>query len=155
MLVYLGLGSNLGNREEFLNLARMALPNNGNLTILRESRIIKTAPYGNTDQPEFLNQVLELETSLSPLAMLTLIREIEKSAGRQRNEKWGARTLDIDILFWGDEIINREELIIPHPDLHNRHFVLESLDELNPELLHPILKKTVNELYKTLCGGKN
>jgi 2-amino-4-hydroxy-6-hydroxymethyldihydropteridine diphosphokinase len=147
MKVFLGLGSNQGNRESYLNSAREKLTAIDGVKMIRASSERVTAPYGLVDQPEFLNQIVEIETHLSPAEMLTQINIIENQEGRIRNEKWGKRTLDIDILFWGNEIIEQENLTIPHQDLHNREFILASMMELEPDLIHPKLGKTIKELY--------
>ena len=145
--MFLGLGSNQGNRESYLNSAREKLTAIDGVKMIRASKERITAPYGLTNQPEFLNQIVEIETHLSPAEMLTQINIIENQEGRIRNEKWGKRTLDIDILFWGNEIIEQENLTIPHQDLHNREFILASMMELEPDLIHPKLAKTIKELY--------
>ena len=148
MKVFLGIGSNLGNRRVYLSNAREKLTALAGVKLLRVSSEITTAPYGVIDQPEYLNQIVEIETQLSPTEILTNIHEIENQEGRIRKEKWCKRTLDIDILFWGDEIIEKENLTIPHQDMHNREFILVSMMELEPGFVHPKLKKTIKELYE-------
>ena len=112
--------------------------------------MIITAPYGKTDQPDFMNCVIELETSLLPEELLKKCLYIENQLGRIRNEKWGPRTIDIDLLFCGNKIINTELLILPHPEVHKRKFVLTSLNELCPDLVHPILKKKIRDIFMEL-----
>lgn len=134
---YLLTGSNLGNREDFLQKACELLSQRaGNCKSI--SSIYETAPWGKTDQPAFLNQAIELETNLSPQDLLEVLLFIELELGRTRTEKYGPRTLDIDILLYGMEIIELPQLQIPHHQLANRRFALLPLCELNPQLIHPI-----------------
>ena len=150
--IFLLTGSNLGNRLEFLQTAKTELRKRvGNL--IQESSIYETAAWGKTDQADFLNQVLELETELKPEEILEINQEIEKAAGRNRKEKWGARELDIDILFYEDLVLNQPDLIIPHPQLQNRRFTLMPLAEIAPDFMHPVFRKTVAELLKS-CPDK-
>ncbi len=143
--VYLLLGSNEGNRLNWMQQAIGQLGiKSGN--ILRRSAVYQTAAWGLSDQPDFLNMVVLLETGLQPLALLKNIQEIEQLAGRQREIKWGQRTLDIDILLYEDEIINLPELTIPHGFMQERRFTLAPLAELAPDLIHPTLKKSIKTL---------
>ncbi len=155
--VYLLLGSNLGNRQLFLQDAARYIEKSAG-KILTRSGIYETQSWGKTDVPDYLNQVLLIQTELSPHLLLAELLNIEIMLGRQRLEKWGSRTVDIDILFYGDEIINESNLTIPHPELHNRRFTLEPLAEITPDLWHPILNKTVlslkNELKDSLAVKK-
>lgn len=150
MKAYLGLGSNLGNRMQNMEVAVKFLSSDPNISISRLSRIRETKPYGKLDQADFLNQVIEIETKLSATELLTACQKVEGQLKRERLEKWGPRTIDIDILFYGNEIIEQEALRIPHPDLENRSFVMEPLNELSPDFVHPVLKKSVNQIYKDL-----
>jgi len=149
-ICYLGLGSNLGDREQFITHALEILKKNPEITIIKTSSIIETEPYGKTAQPQFLNCAVEISTSLKPSELLKICLETENILGRRRKEKWGARKIDLDILFYGDEIINSKDLKIPHPDLQNRAFVLQSLVEICPNYVHPILKKDMNTLFEEL-----
>ncbi len=155
--VYLLLGSNLGNRQLFLQDAARYIQKNAG-KILKSSGIYETQSWGKTDAPDYLNQVLLMQTELPPQLLLAELLNIEIMLGRQRLERWGSRTVDIDILFYGDEIINESNLTIPHPELHNRRFTLEPLAEITPDLWHPILNKTVlslkNELKDSLAVKK-
>ena len=142
---YLLLGGNLGDRLSYLAQAREGLGKQVG-SILRSSRLYETAAWGNTDQPAFLNQVLEVQTELQPVQLLQKINNLEQELGRVRLEHWGARVIDIDILFYEDMVLQSQRLTIPHPQLHLRRFTLLPLAELAPNLQHPVLGKTVTEL---------
>jgi len=146
---YLLLGSNLGNRSNQLALARQEISRRFG-PIITQSSIYKTAAWGKTDQPDFYNQVIHISSPLSPRQALTEIQNIETTIGRQRTEKWGARTIDIDILFWGDIILQEENLCIPHPHMGQRRFTLTPLAEVAPKLVHPELNITMEEML-LLC----
>ncbi len=142
-------GSNLGDRLE--NLAKaLSLININNISLVRSSHIYETEPWGNTDQPLYLNQVFEIMTTMSAPALMKTLLDIEKEMGRVRRKKWSARIIDLDILYYNHEIINMEGLTIPHPHLHERRFVMEPLAELLPELIHPILRKSNYEILMSL-----
>lgn len=147
--VFLLLGSNLGNRELFLQQAVQLIEQNI-APVTKASGIYETQSWGKTDEPDYLNQVVQLQTELPAQTVLKRILNIEIMLGRKRDVKWGSRIIDIDILFYGDKIINEPELIVPHPELHNRRFTLEPLEELAPDFLHPVLKKSVLKLKKEL-----
>jgi 2-amino-4-hydroxy-6-hydroxymethyldihydropteridine diphosphokinase len=143
------LGSNMGDSKGYLADA-MAQIEVTIGPITNKTTIHQTPAWGKTDQPDFFNLALELETGLAPLQLLEATQAIENKLGRVRTEKWGPRTLDIDILYCGDLILNNERLTIPHPYLHQRKFTLDLLVELNPDFVHPILGKTNLELQKEL-----
>jgi len=128
-VVYLGLGSNLGARARNLSAARRRLREKG-VRILRQSRVIETEPWGDVDQPRFLNQVVEGEWHGTPRQLLRAAKEVEREGGRSRTRRWGPRIIDVDILFFGDERVAMPDLVIPHPRIRERPFVLQSLDEL-------------------------
>ncbi|MFA5160964.1 MAG: 2-amino-4-hydroxy-6-hydroxymethyldihydropteridine diphosphokinase [Elusimicrobiales bacterium] len=151
--VYLSLGSNLGAREENIAAAVAALVKSG-VRVLKASSVVETRPYGLAGQPDFLNCALECETELSPPELLAAALRIEAGLGRERRVRWGPRTVDIDIIFYGGEIINSPELTVPHPDMANREFVLGPLCELAPDLAHPVLKLTVCELRRRLAKSQ-
>jgi 2-amino-4-hydroxy-6-hydroxymethyldihydropteridine diphosphokinase len=143
--VYLLLGSNLGNRAAVLHEAVQHIELQiAPLSTL--SKIYETAPWGVLDQPVFLNQVVHLQTVLHPSDILKCILEIEKGMGRQRQQHWGARLIDIDLLYCGDVVLNMTNLTVPHPQLHHRRFTLVPLVELAPEFVHPVFKKNNQEL---------
>jgi 2-amino-4-hydroxy-6-hydroxymethyldihydropteridine diphosphokinase len=147
--VFLLLGSNLGNRELFLQQAVQLIEQNI-APVTKASGIYETQSWGKTDEPDYLNQVVQLQTELPAQTVLERILNIEIMLGRKRDVKWGSRIIDIDILFYGDKIINEPGLIVPHPELHNRRFTLEPLEELAPDLIHPVLKRSVFKLKKEL-----
>ena len=143
--VFLHTGSNLGNKAANLKQAGRLIEERIG-PIQKESLIYITKAWGITDQPDFLNQALEIQTDLDPFELLKTINSIEADMGRKREIKWGTRLIDIDILFYEDQIIETEKLIIPHAYLHYRNFVLIPLQEIAPEFQHPIFKKTITEL---------
>jgi 2-amino-4-hydroxy-6-hydroxymethyldihydropteridine diphosphokinase len=152
--VYLGLGSNIGERQQMLQSAidRLAAPD---LIVTNVSPVFETEPIGFEAQRQFLNMVVEVETDLFPLMLLARIQKIELALGRKRSGPVnGPRTLDIDILFYGHVTVHAGKLEIPHPRLHERRFVLAPLAELAPEFRHPGLHKTMRELLAGLEGQK-
>ncbi len=150
MNCYLGLGSNLGDKQNYITEAINLISRLKDVEIKRTSSVIETTPFGKTDQPDFLNCVIELETTLIPEDLLKKCSYIENQLGRTRIEKWGARTIDIDLLFFGDTIMNTDALVLPHPELHKREFVLTSLNELCPDLVHPIFNKKIKNIFMEL-----
>jgi len=136
------LGSNEGNRSEFLQQGRNLLASEAG-NILRYSGIYETASWGREDLPPHLNQVLMLTTPFDPFSLLSIIQRIENRLGRSRQERWGLRTLDIDMLFFDEEIVQHDRLQIPHPRLQDRKFVLIPLAEIVPDLIHPEFQKTI------------
>lgn len=141
------LGSNEGDRCALLRSARLELTRLTG-TIHRSSPLYETAAWGKTDQPTFLNQALELSTPLDPEALLAATQNIEQLLGRQRIEKWGSRTLDIDILFYNDAVIRTPALNIPHPELSRRRFALVPVAAIAPDLQHPLLRQNIAELLR-------
>jgi len=139
-------GTNLGDREANLDFARSSLTRGG--TVMNISSCYETEPVGYLDQPWFLNQALELETPLSPSGLLLLCQEIESSCGRVRTFPNAPRTLDMDILLYGDTVVNEKDLVIPHPRMAERRFVLAPLAEIAPEFVHPVLKKSIRSLLE-------
>ena len=142
---YVALGSNLGDKEANLRKALELLEERG-VEVVKTSSFICTEPYGVTDQPQFLNGVCEVRTSLEPLELLHTLLDIEQEMGRVRLRHWGERNIDLDLLLYEDVVLDTEELKLPHPDMQNRDFVLLPLAEIAPELGHPILQKSIEEL---------
>ena len=128
-VVYLGLGSNLGTRARNLSAARRRLREKG-VRITRQSRVVETKPWGDTEQPPFLNQVVEGEWASSARALLRVAKSVEREGGRTPTRRWGPRVIDVDILLFGDERVDEPELVIPHPRIGDRDFVVSSLREL-------------------------
>jgi 2-amino-4-hydroxy-6-hydroxymethyldihydropteridine diphosphokinase len=146
--VYLGLGTNLGDRMNNLLQAVQALPLE--ITLRRASQVYETKPEGYLTQPDFLNQVLETETTLPPMDLLISLKQLENQLGRQKTFKDGPRLIDIDILFYDNKVIELPGLIIPHPRLAGRAFVLAPLVELAPDFYHPVIGKTIRELLESV-----
>jgi 2-amino-4-hydroxy-6-hydroxymethyldihydropteridine diphosphokinase len=151
-MVYLSLGSNVGDRRARLLEAL------GRLSVLAPiaavSSFYETEPVEVTDQPWFLNAVIAIETEQSPEQLIASVLQIEEAMGRKRVQKKGPRSIDIDILLFGDEVVNSPDVTIPHPAMHERRFVLEPLAEIAPDLRHPVLNKTTRELLDLLPTGQ-
>ncbi|MBI4843602.1 MAG: 2-amino-4-hydroxy-6-hydroxymethyldihydropteridine diphosphokinase [Nitrospirae bacterium] len=142
---YIGIGSNLGNREENCEKAVSLLRDNG-VKVTKRSSMIETGPWGVTSQPKFINMAVEIETGLKPEKLLGLLKKIEAEIGRRPAERWGPREVDLDILLYDGLVIKAPEMEIPHPNMAEREFVLKPLSEIAPEIIHPALKKSISEL---------
>jgi 2-amino-4-hydroxy-6-hydroxymethyldihydropteridine diphosphokinase len=151
-LVYLSLGSNIGDREVHLREAIARLAADGRVEAV--SSFYETEPVEFADQAWFMNCAVALETELTPKRLIARLLEIEKDMGRERTQKKGPRIIDIDIVLFGDLVVNTTELTIPHPAMTSRRFVLEPLAEIAPEVQHPVLKKTIRELLDELPAGQ-
>ena len=149
-IAYLSLGSNIGDRKDYLQAAIDKLNRDSFTKVTKIASYIETKPYGNVEQDDFLNTALEIKTLRSPQELLQLANEIEAMLGRERIIHWGPRTIDIDIILYDDVVINEENLIIPHKEMHKRKFVLEPICEINPALIHPLLDKSVYKLLEEL-----
>lgn len=147
-VVYLSLGSNMGDREGNLQKALMELEVIG--TVRKVSGFHVTKPFGKTDQPDFLNAAVEFETELLPEELMLRLNGIEQKLGRVRKVRWGPRTIDIDIIFYGFSVYNRDGIVIPHPEVQNRDFVLKPLADICPEFVHPVFYKTIRQMQREL-----
>lgn len=147
--IFLCLSTNLGDRAQNLQNAIQALQNQ-EIQITQASKIYETEPWGLIDQPWFLNQCIEISTSLNPQQLLETINQIEADLGRIRHQKWAERTIDIDILYYQDQIIQTDTLTIPHPEIKNRQFVLQPLAEIAPNFIDPLDKQSVQQL-QSIC----
>ena len=147
---YVALGSNIGDREAHLRFGLERLRKAQGCRIISTSSMINTAPHGYTEQDDFLNACVEIETFLTPHELLGLLQSIEKDAGRKRTARWRPRTLDLDIIFYDDAVMSDSRLRIPHAEMHKRDFVLKPLCEIAPYKLHPVLLKTASELLDML-----
>ena len=145
-IIYLLLGSNVGDRSKHLTDGRTLIAERIG-KISKSSHVYETAPWGFQDQDDFYNQALEVKTDRSPSEVLKISKEIEEEVGRVSNEKWHPRVLDIDILLFGKKVIHQEGLNIPHASMHERNFALIPLMELAPELIHPALELSIEELF--------
>ena len=143
--VFIALGSNIRPRDQYLERAIERLGNEDSVTIIRQSSIYKTKPVGYVEQEDFLNQIIEIETTYSALELLRVCQRIENDLERKREVRWGPRTIDLDILLYNQENIMMDQLYIPHPRMHERAFVLVPLVELDPNLIIPTIDKSVSE----------
>ena len=147
--VYLGIDSNLGDRIGYIQQAVKMLEDS-NIKVEESSSFYETEPFGQKNQPWFINAAIKIKTSLNPLELLKKCQQIEDKLGRVRNVKWGERVIDIDILLYENEIIETKELSIPHISTYNRSCTLVPLLEIAEDVIHPVLKKTIDEIYQNL-----
>ncbi|ACO83968.1 2-amino-4-hydroxy-6-hydroxymethyldihydropteridine diphosphokinase [Clostridium botulinum] len=146
---YVAFGSNMGEKENYIKRALEKIEERG-MKIIKVSSIYETEPYGVLDQDSFLNGVVKIETNLTPEDLIGELLNIEKQLDRVRERRWGPRTIDLDIIFYDDLIINEKDLVIPHKDMENREFVLKPLCDIDENFIHPVLKKSVRQLYDEL-----
>lgn len=147
---YISFGSNMGEKSEYISNAIESIKANENIRVNKVSDIIVTKPYGGVEQDDFLNGCMEIETLYFPEQLLHFLQSLEQEAKRVRKVHWGPRTLDLDIVLYEDEIINTEELTVPHIDMENRYFVLKPLSDIAPYAMHPIFHKSAIQMYKEL-----
>ena len=150
---FIGAGANLGEPVRQIRQAQDALQKSPGIKFLGASSLYRTQPVGPVEQPPFINAVFATECIASPRELLALLLEIEQNMGRVRKERWGPRVIDLDLLFFGEEIIKEQGLEVPHPRLHERRFVLVPLTEVAPGFVHPVIKKSVSELLAGLPAG--
>jgi len=149
-VAYVAVGSNMGDSEAIIGRALDSLKARNDIRVLKESTIIRTKPYGGVEQDDFLNGMWQIETILKPEELLKVLNEIEKQEKRERVVHWGPRTLDLDIIYYGDAVMNTEKLNIPHIDMANRSFVLEPLNEIAPYVKHPVTGLTPGQMLERL-----
>ena len=154
-VAYIAFGSNLGDREEYIRQGLEMLENENDIYVLRTSEIIETEAYGDVATEAFLNGVIKVKTLLTPYELLRICHEIEHKAGRVRTAHWGNRTLDLDILFYDEMILEDEYLTIPHIDIKNRDFVLIPMAEIAPGFVHPVYRLTMKDMKENLCQTKS
>jgi len=149
-IVYIGIGSNLGDKIGQCERAIAEILRVDQHKLLAKSSLFKTKPIGDTSQDWFVNGVIKIETDLEPLELLQVLQEVESRLGRRKTSRWGPRTIDLDILFYDGEEVQMENLQIPHPLLHERQFVLIPLAEIDRGFVHPVLKRSIGELLEDL-----
>ena len=150
--VYLGLGANVGNREETLKKAIEMLDAENEIQLLKTSSFIETKPESKVKQPDFLNGAIEIRTILTPRELLNVTQAIENKLGRVSKGNYDPRTIDIDILFYGDDILAEDDLVVPHPMVQDRDFVLKPLSEIASDFLHPIFQESVTNMLANISN---
>lgn len=154
-VAYIGFGSNIGDRLAHIQNAIHILSKTEEITLQKISSVYKTDPVGYEAQAEFLNGVAAIQTSLSPLSLLHTLKDIETEIGRQHRIRWGPREIDLDILIYGNLCLQTEKLIIPHPEMHRRGFVLVPFAEIAPDVVHPVFQETIQTLLERLDDDKS
>ena len=152
---YVGFGSNIGDRLAYIQNAIDILSKTEEITLQKISSIYTTDPVGYEEQAQFLNGVAAIQTSLSPFSLLHTLKDIETALGRKHRTCWGPREIDLDILIYGDLCVQTEKLVIPHPEMHLRGFVLVPLAEIAPDLVHPVFQESIQTLLNCLEDGKS
>lgn len=154
-VAYIGFGSNIGDRLKHIQNALYALSKMEEIALRQTSSIYKTAPVGYEAQSEFLNGVVAIQTTLSPLSLLHTLKDIETAVGRQHRIRWGPREIDLDLLIYGDLCLQTEKLVVPHAEMHLRRFVLDPLAEIAPDLVHPVFQENIQTLLERLEDDKS
>ena len=154
-LAYIGFGSNIGDRLAHIQNAIHALSKTEGITLQKISSIYTTDPVGYEEQAQFLNGVAAIQTSLSPLPLLHTLKDIETTIGRKHRVRWGPREIDLDILIYEDLCVQTEKLVVPHPEMHLRGFVLVPLTEIAPDLVHPVFQESIQTLLNHLENSKS
>lgn len=145
---YIGFGSNVGDRQSYIRQALDCLSGEECTSVVQVSSIYETEPVGNDEQEWFLNGVVRVETDLLPRKLLAELQETEKKVGRQQRRHWGPREIDLDILIYDQFCVNSPRLVIPHPEMHQRRFVLEPFAEIAPDVIHPIFQERIDSLLR-------
>ena len=151
-IAYIALGSNLGEKKQNILTALNYMEQSG-LKVLAVSSLLETEPYGVTDQPFFINAAVKIETELAAHDLLRLLLAIELKMGRVRKRHWGERNIDLDLILYDDKIMKDKDLIVPHPDMQNRLFVLSPLAEIAGDVVHPVFKITISDMLNNLMSG--
>ena len=154
-IAYIGFGSNIGDRLAYIQSAIHTLSETEGITLQKTSSIYTTDPIGYESQAQFLNGVAAIQTSLSPLSLLHTLKDIETTIGRKHRIRWGPREIDLDILIYADLCVQTEKLVIPHPEMHLRGFVLVPLTEIAPNLVHPVFQESIQTLRNRLEDDKS
>ncbi len=154
-LAYIGFGSNIGDRLAHIQNAIQTLSKTEGITLQKISSLYKTDPVGYEAQAQFLNGVAAIHTTLSPLSLLHTLKDIETAIGRKHRIRWGPREIDLDILIYGDLCLQTEKLVVPHPEMHLRGFVLVPLVEIAPDLVHPVFQETIQTILNRLENSKS
>ena len=154
-IAYIGFGSNIGDRLAYIQSAIHTLSEIAGITLQKISSIYTTDPVGYESQAQFLNGVAAIQTSLSPLSLLHALKDIETAIGRKHRTRWGPREIDLDILIYGDLYVQTQKLVIPHPEMHLRGFVLVPLAEIAPDLVHPVFQESIQILLNRLEDSKS
>ncbi len=154
-VAYIGFGSNIGDRLKHIQNAIHALSKTEGISLQKISSVYKTDPVGYEAQELFLNGVVAIQTNLSPHTLLPILKDIESAIGRQHRIRWGPREIDLDLLIYGDLCFQTEKLVVPHPEMHLRRFVLAPLAEIAPTLVHPVFQETIQTLLERLDDDKS